>query len=944
MIRFGLFPKLLLSSLLVLLSLMLLAWFGVHRMETGHIHDKTLSLHRSQLAEAANFTQNWLDNNRNLLEFAAETSAISSMNPALQRPVLRSLLDRIPASYLNMVIDHLGNNIARSDNQPGKDYRDRHYYTAISRHGLDYAYQLIISRTNFKPAIVMSVPIRADDGERVGVLASGISIAALQQTLNRLFNQPNRIALVLDPYFNIVARSGQRDQPLAASPQTEFERFELPRGLQATVACNQIGQLQLIHEVGNLPVFGDREAVLSYCRLDNGWRVAFIQDHQQAHEEAQALESLLAWILLIAALLAIGASLALSRLLIGRLDQLSRQVVDAANQGTAFEIDHHQSDAFARLGHTVAQALRGQQLINQLLHSSYAEKSLPDLAVKAVEILSAAPCFNNTIGLSLYLANPDHSGHYHYALSDAIRSTVKPLDQLPSSARCCLAQGETVVKPANGLIDQSQPIRFGDKTLGCLQFSSGNNWSASDQDRHFITTYLEVLASIVNQLEIGAELAQHQRITEQLIDNSGLMICVRTLDNEFILTNKLFEHCYRLTPASGERPTLEQLDPMLRHQLIRSDHEVIQQRHALNYDESFQPLEQHRRSFLTLKFPILNVRDEVVAIGSVSTDISHRLAMEQQLKQAYSELEHKVEERTGELNQSNRQLQRQKEELETLLAQLNQTQTQLLQSEKLASLGQLAAGIAHEINNPIGFVSSNINSLKRHHQLLNQLFDQLEQQLASLPASNREAILQLQQQIELDYLRSDLDELVEESLEGLDRVKKIVRDLNTFSRADRDEWEHTDLIRCLDSTVNMVRSELKQKAELIKAYQPLPPVECKPSQISQVVINLLLNAAQAITQHGRITLTTGHDEQRIWIEISDTGCGIADEDRSRVFEPFFTTKPVGEGTGLGLSVSYNIIRAHHGSLSFTSVVGQGSCFRIELPIRQPDQPFEDSTN
>ncbi|MBI4984507.1 MAG: histidine kinase, partial [Rhodocyclales bacterium] len=284
-------------------------------------------------------------------------------------------------------------------------------------------------------------------------------------------------------------------------------------------------------------------------------------------------------------------------------------------------------------------------------------------------------------------------------------------------------------------------------------------------------------------------------------------------------------------------------------------------------------------------------------------------------------LEEKVAERTRDLT--------------ALLKKMEDAQNQILQSEKMAAIGQLAAGVAHEINNPIGFVNSNLGTLKNYVEQLLGLIDIYDQTVAKAPIQAPQ-LAAAKQEVDLDFLRSDIVALLAESREGLERVKKIVQDLKDFSHVDEAELQEADINAGLDSTLNVVWNELKYKTEIVKQYGQLPPVRCIPGQLNQVFMNLLINAAQAIEQHGTITLRSGIKGKEIWVEVADTGRGMTPEVLHRVFEPFFTTKPVGKGTGLGLSLSYDIIvKKHGGRFEVDSAPGKGSTFRIWLPIGAP---------
>lgn len=291
--------------------------------------------------------------------------------------------------------------------------------------------------------------------------------------------------------------------------------------------------------------------------------------------------------------------------------------------------------------------------------------------------------------------------------------------------------------------------------------------------------------------------------------------------------------------------------------------------------------------------------------------------------------------RQRELERLNVLLGEEKLAQQQLIKRLEDTQAQLLQSEKMAAIGQLAAGVAHEINNPVGFVYSNLNSLRGYLADLFKLIDRYEMEVNTLvdPVlhNSMEAV---RADLDYEFLRMDAANLLSESCDGLERVKRIVQDLRDFSHIDSTEWLIADLHEGLDSTLNVIWNEIKFKAKVNKQYGDIEPVECIGSQINQVFMNLLINAAQAIEAHGNIWLSTGRERNGVFIEVRDDGPGIPTDIQRRIFEPFFTTKPVGKGTGLGLSVSYSIVDKHHGSLTVTSEPGQGACFRIWLPLRQ----------
>jgi len=272
-------------------------------------------------------------------------------------------------------------------------------------------------------------------------------------------------------------------------------------------------------------------------------------------------------------------------------------------------------------------------------------------------------------------------------------------------------------------------------------------------------------------------------------------------------------------------------------------------------------------------------------------------------------------------------------ELEEAYNHLKLVQMQAVQQEKMASVGQLAAGVAHEINNPMGFISSNLSSLAKYINKLRSF----EATLVELTGTSGNAVLvdeiaKVKKSMKIDFVLEDMESLLAESLDGAERVRRIVQDLKSFSHVDEAEWKPININDNLDSTLNMVRNEIKYVAEVVKEYGDLPLVTCRPQQLNQVFMNLLVNAAHAIEGHGTITVRTWQEGESVCVSITDTGKGIAPEHLNRIFEPFFTTKEVGKGTGLGLSICYDIIHKHEGEILVDSTVGVGTSFVVKMPV------------
>ncbi|MDH3973453.1 MAG: response regulator [Deltaproteobacteria bacterium] len=316
-----------------------------------------------------------------------------------------------------------------------------------------------------------------------------------------------------------------------------------------------------------------------------------------------------------------------------------------------------------------------------------------------------------------------------------------------------------------------------------------------------------------------------------------------------------------------------------------------------------------------------------IAVAIDNAKMTEALKISREKIEGYSKnLEAMVKKRTAQLEKANEEI--------------KNTHAQLLQTEKLSSLGQLAAGVAHEINNPIGFIQSNLKTLKEYVHDLMAILYKSEDVVSALKKKDQKAFFaqlkeleKIKKEVGLDFIKDDIEKLVSESEEGTYRVYKIVRDLRDFSRADDADRKIFDLHRAIDSTLNIVWNELKYKAEVIKEYGNIPEVECFPTQLNQVFMNLFVNASQAIKNKGEIRIKTFSENEKVFVEVSDTGAGIPPDIINKLFDPFFTTKEPGKGTGLGLAISYNIIKKHNGNITVMSNPGEGTTFLIELPVR-----------
>lgn len=279
-------------------------------------------------------------------------------------------------------------------------------------------------------------------------------------------------------------------------------------------------------------------------------------------------------------------------------------------------------------------------------------------------------------------------------------------------------------------------------------------------------------------------------------------------------------------------------------------------------------------------------------------------------------------------------LERKINELESANSEIKSTQSTLLHSAKMISLGQIVAGVAHELNNPVAFIYSNMHHLSDYIQKVSKMVSEYKKLKALVPEGEREKIEKLEKELDIQFILSDMPELSRSCLDGANRTKEIVTGLRTFSRMDETTFREADIHECIDSTLKLLRAEFKDRIKIVREYGSIPPVECSSSQVNQVLMNLIANAVQAINGNGTISIRTRSKEGKVEIEIEDSGHGMSEQTLSRIFDPFFTTKSVGEGTGLGLSIAYGLVQKHQGNIFVTSQMGRGTKFVVVLPIQQ----------
>jgi PAS domain S-box-containing protein len=434
-----------------------------------------------------------------------------------------------------------------------------------------------------------------------------------------------------------------------------------------------------------------------------------------------------------------------------------------------------------------------------------------------------------------------------------------------------------------------------------------------------------ILMNITERKRADEEIRRSQRFLQSVFDNIPDMIFVKDPRTfQYLRANKAAEALigysnkeiagkddYDIHPA----PIAESFRAKDREALARKNTVEIMHQHLLTRRNQLRILQ-------TKKIPILDDNLDPQYLLVISTDITDRMEHQQRMEEL------------------GRQLRQRNETLEKTLNDVKLMQNSLVQSEKMASIGQLTAGIAHEINNPLAFVSSNLNRFEEYFRdaltVLKewQLLEPELQGHAGL-AARIEALRAVERQADMEFITEDFGTLMRHTKDGTERIKSIVERLRGFSHMSDTGYVDANINTALDDSLTIVWNELKYKASIEKDFGELPIVSCNVGEIKQVFVNLMVNAAHAIETKGKITLRTRAEAQEAVIEISDTGCGIAPENLKRIFDPFFTTKAVGKGTGLGLWISATIIQKHGGTIVPESTPGKGTTFTVKLPVEPP---------
>jgi PAS domain S-box-containing protein len=442
----------------------------------------------------------------------------------------------------------------------------------------------------------------------------------------------------------------------------------------------------------------------------------------------------------------------------------------------------------------------------------------------------------------------------------------------------------------------------------------------------------QLRAQVAERRRAERSLRQTEVFYHTLVETLPQMILCKDLEGRFTFANGRF--CAELGTTLEEikgKTDFDFFPRELAEKYRADDRDVLERRQVIDVVERHVTPKGETLYVQTMKTPLFGSDGEPIGIQGIFWDVTERMRAEVLLReqnitlQELARSEHKAHEA------------------------LKSAQSRMVQTEKLASLGQLVAGVAHEINNPLAFVSNNVAVIERDLRDLIALVGlyRRARDAGGGPADGNgtgdperaaiaEQIAQLCDQLDLDYCLQHLPRIIDRTREGLRRIERIVKDLRLFARVDEGEWNEVDLNPGIESSINMVQGYARKLGvKLVTDYGALPLIRCRAARLHQVIVNLLMNAIDACSAEGTVTLRTAPDPEfgGVRIEVRDTGCGIDPAIRERIFDPFFTTKPIGQGTGLGLSISYGIVEEHGGTIEVQSTPGVGSCFTVRVPLQ-----------
>lgn len=898
---------------LVLLSLLPAGELLIHLSFQAQLQQSRL-LQKERSQAAAGQIDNYLDDLKRKLSYLARVKGLTGFQPQAQQSLLEGLTRHNDAYEAVAILNRDGQVVtAVSPHAPLEleNVAASPLFTRVFKQQEDYVSPVEIDPQTRQLTTILAVPIRDEQDKVDGVLLARVNLNFLWFIVSQTDVGQTGYVYIVDERNFLIAEKGSQPETFRLQDLSDRPFFS------ALVASENAEQLNVYQGLRQVEVLGASAFVRSV-----NWYVVIEQPTAEAYAPVYQLLSVMGGALVFVTIATVGVGLLFIRQIIVPLKRLTTAATElsAGQLETRVQVrSQNELGMLATAFNNMAVRLEGS--IEALKVERNFVAAILETAGALVVVLDSQGRivrFNRACEQITHYSFSEVNGHYIWDLL------------------------------LNAVSAEQAKVKFEFLQVGHFPQQYEGNWVTKDGQVRLIawsdTALLDEQGCVEYVIKTGIDITERKQAEEELtateqrlsllFHQTSLAVMEWSLDSKIVSWNLAAEKIFGYTADEmiGKNAVNflvpESIQPEVEH-LMRD----LQKQTDGNYSAN-QNITKDGRIIICEWYntPLVNEFGEVVGIASLALDITAREQAEAQLKQA-------------------------KEEAEIALQTLQQTQAQLIQAEKMSGLGQLVAGVAHEINNPVNFIYGNLSHTAEYTQDLLDLV-QLYQQTYS--GSNQQ-IAKKTEEIDLNFIIEDLPKILNSMKVGADRIRQIVLSLRNFSRLDEAEMKLVDIHEGIDSTLMILQSRLKAKPErpaieIIKEYGDLPLTECYPGQLNQVFMNILANAIDALNEShrdapdstselplGRIVIRThlvtdetqANSPKSVIIQIQDNGPGMTQQVKQQLFNPFFTTKPTGKGTGLGLSISYQIIvDKHGGSLQCFSEPGQGAEFWIEIPVRQ----------